>query len=196
MGELVILFCCAPRRRENVEEFLRFALSKEGQASVAAFGALQGWSAIYSFAYCHNASFEPRRIESFFDIKSDTAKMAHMPACAALFLRGDVDAAKQLLTVPLSRDGERRKLRQTRSAWTLTAGQLGLDPQRSLLHRIAIDLSGAERGFIMLAPRDKALEFKMARARGASHPAERTRPWNSQSAAPQARTPADRGMAR
>jgi hypothetical protein len=45
--------------------------------------------------------------------------------------------------VPLSRDAERRKLHQTRSAWTLTTGQLGLDPHRSLLHRIAIDLSGA-----------------------------------------------------
>jgi hypothetical protein len=116
----------------------------EGFPMIAAFGALQGWDGIFSFAYCHNSNFEPRKVDSFFDIKSDTAKMAHMPACAALFLRGDVEAAKKLLTVQLSRDAERSKLHQTRSAWTLTAGQLGLDPKWSLSHRIGLDLSGAD----------------------------------------------------
>jgi hypothetical protein len=113
----------------------------EGFPMIAAFGALQGWSAIYSFAYCHNAHFEPRKIESYFDIKSDTAKMAHMPACAALFLRGDASEAQKLFAVPLSRETERRVLHQTRSAWSLTAEKLGLDPRWSLVHRIALDLT-------------------------------------------------------
>jgi len=116
----------------------------EGFPMIAAFGSFQGWSAIYSFAYCHNTNFEPRTIEGFFDIKSDTAKMAHMPACAALFLRGDAAEAKKLVAVPLGRDAERRTLHQTRSAWTLTTGQLGLDPRWSLVHRIALDLTGQE----------------------------------------------------
>ncbi len=118
----------------------------EGFPMIAAFGAFQGWSGVFSFAYCHNANFEPRKIESFFDIKSDTAKMAHMPACAALFLRGDASEAKTLMSVPLVREAERRKLHQTRSAWTLSAEKLGLDPRWSLVHRIALDLSNAGEG--------------------------------------------------
>jgi hypothetical protein len=116
----------------------------EGFPMIAAFGAFQGWSAVYSFAYCHNTNFEPRKIESFFDIKSDTAKMAHMPACAALFLRGDVGVAKKVVTVPLSREAERRMLHQTRSAWNLNAEKLGLDPRWSLVHGMALDLGGRE----------------------------------------------------
>jgi len=144
LGELAATRVAA--RAYTVSEYNHpqpISYAAEGFPMIAAFGAFQGWSGIYSFAYCHNTNFEPQKIESFFDIKSDTAKMAHMPACAALFLRGDVREAKKLVTVPLSREAERRKLRQTRSAWTLNAGQLGLDPQWSLVHRMALDLSAA-----------------------------------------------------
>jgi len=41
-----------------------------------------------------------------------------------------------------------------------------LDEVLALVLDSAIDVTGAERGFIMLANRDKQLEFKMARARG------------------------------
>jgi sigma-B regulation protein RsbU (phosphoserine phosphatase) len=41
-----------------------------------------------------------------------------------------------------------------------------LDEVLAMVLDSAIDVTGAERGFIMLASRDKALEFKMARARG------------------------------
>ncbi len=113
----------------------------EGFPMIAAFASLQDWDGVFSFAYCHNANFEPRKVDSYFDIKGDTTKLAHMPACVAMFLRGDVAAAKELLTVPLSGDMERTMLHQTRSAWTLNAGQLGLDLRWSLKHRIGLDLS-------------------------------------------------------
>jgi len=122
------------------------AFAAEGFPMIAAFGSFQGWDGVFSFAYCHNADFEPRKADSFFDIKGDTAKLAHMPACAAMFLRGDVATAEKLLAVPLSRDAERNKLHQTRSAWTLNAGQLGLDPKWSLAHRIGLDVSGEDGG--------------------------------------------------
>jgi len=41
-----------------------------------------------------------------------------------------------------------------------------LDEVLAMVLDSAIDVTGAERGFIMLAPRGKALEFKLARARG------------------------------
>src|SRR5262249_48633681 len=41
-----------------------------------------------------------------------------------------------------------------------------LDEVLAMVLDSAIDVTGAERGFIMLANRDKTLEFKLARARG------------------------------
>lgn len=112
----------------------------EGFPMIAAFGALQGWDGIYSFAYCHNEQCEPRRIDSFFDIKGDTAKLVHMPACVALFLRGDVTAARKLLTASISQAEERKVLAQVQSARTLSTDEFGLDSRQSLIHRIALAL--------------------------------------------------------
>ena len=126
----------------------------EGFPMIAAFGAFQGWDAIYSFAYAHNASFQPRRIESFFDIKTDTAKLAHMPACAALFVRGDAAPARKTIAVPMSLDAERRQLHETLNSWSLTAGTFGLDPRFSLLHGIALDLGGTSSGELPKFPAD------------------------------------------
>ena len=113
----------------------------EGFPMIAAFGAFQSWDGIFPFAYCHNADFEPRRIGSYFDLNGHTAKIAHMPACAALFLRGDVAPAKQTLGVGLPAEKEREKLHETLDVRSLTADNLGLDPRLSLLHGIALELT-------------------------------------------------------
>ena len=67
-----------------------------------------------------------------------------MPACAALFVRGDVARARRTVTAGIAPDVERRKLHETLSAWTLTADNLGLDPRLSLLHAAAMDLEASE----------------------------------------------------
>ena len=112
----------------------------EGFPMIAAMGGLQAWDGIFSFTYSHSTSFEPRRIESFFDIKSETPKLAHMPACAALFLRGDVAPARKTVLVPLSAEAERRQLYETLSDWNLNAQRLGADGRVSLLHAMAVDI--------------------------------------------------------
>ncbi len=126
----------------------------EGFPMIAAFGAFQSWGGIFPFAYCHNAEFEPRRIGSYFDINCHTAKMAHIPACAALFLRGDVAAARKALEVGLSAEQERQKLHETLNVWDLTAEDLGLDPRWSLRHGIALDLKGETTPGIAEIPED------------------------------------------
>jgi hypothetical protein len=103
------------------------AYAAEGFPMTAAFGAFQGWDAIYSFAWSHNADFESRHIGGFFDLRSDPNKLVHHPACAAMFLRGDVLPAKTVVRVPLSPEDERRKLYDTRNSWSLSAEQLGAD---------------------------------------------------------------------
>ena len=118
----------------------------EGFPMIASFGAFQNWDGIYSFAYSHNPAFEPRRIEGFFDVKSNTAQLAHMPACAAMFLRGDVAAASRPAVFRFSREDERRRLHEVRSAWSLTARELLEDLQYPLLHATALDLRDREAG--------------------------------------------------
>jgi hypothetical protein len=116
----------------------------EGFPMIAAFGAFQRWDGIFSFAYCHNTDFEPKHVTSFFDIKGDTSRLVHMPACAAMFLRGDVAPARKTLTVPVSREAEREQLHETLSAWTITADKFGLNSRLSLLHGTAMDLRSTQ----------------------------------------------------
>lgn len=114
----------------------------EGFPMIAAFGAFHRWDGIFPFTYSHDDEFQPRYIANYFDIQSNTTRLAHMPACSALFLRGDVAGARRTLTAGLTPELEREKLRQTLSPRSLTADKLGLDPRLSLLHAMAVDLSG------------------------------------------------------
>ncbi len=112
----------------------------EGLPMIAAFGAFQSWDAIFSFAYSGDQDFEPRRIPGYFDVKSVTPQIVHTPACAAMFLRGDVAPARAVVLAPVSAQGERNKLHAVRTAWRLNAGEFGPDAKQSLLHGLAMDL--------------------------------------------------------
>ena len=114
----------------------------EGFPMIAAFGAFQGWSAIYSFDYTGDNHYELDKLDGFFDIKSDPSRMVHMPACAALFVRGDVAPARQTLLASMPLEAEHRQLHDSQSAWTLTTDRFGLDARWSLIHAIGLDLKG------------------------------------------------------
>jgi len=120
------------------------AYAAEGFPMIAAFGGFQHWDGIFPFAYCHNSDFEPRRIGSFFDVKANTPKIVHMPACAALFLRGDAAGANRTVSAYVSREAEREQLHKTLSAWRITAEDFGIDPKLALLDRVAISLDTDE----------------------------------------------------
>jgi len=126
----------------------------EGFPMIAAFGAFQSWDGIFPFSYCHNDRFEPRRIEGFFDIKSNTPQIAHMPACSALFLRGDVVAARKTVLADASPDTQRRMLYETLSAWSLTAERFGLHRHMPLIHAVAMTLDPDKAA----SPKDKPAE--------------------------------------
>jgi len=112
----------------------------EGLPMIAAMAAFQGWNGVFSFAYSHDTDFEPRRIKGFFDIKSDPAKLVHMPAAVAMFVRGDVARAKRLVAVNVSAEDQRRLLYKTLSPWSLTAAGFGLDPAVALADGVAMRL--------------------------------------------------------
>lgn len=112
----------------------------EGLPMLAAMGAFQAWDGIYSFAWSHDDHFDPRKLDGYFDIQAEPTRLVHLPACAAMFLRGDVPPARTLATVSLTPERERRRLHESGTAWSLTAGQLGAGKNLALLHGVGISL--------------------------------------------------------
>lgn len=115
------------------------AYASEGFPMLAAMGAYQSWDGIYSFAYAHNADFEPDRITSFFDIKCQPTTLIHMPACVGLFVRGDLPPARSRKLVSLTQSMEREKLHATGDPWSLTADQFAT--VNSFVEQVGLDLN-------------------------------------------------------
>ena len=127
--------------------------SAEGFPMIAAFGAFQGWDGIFTFAYCHNERFEPRTIDSFFDIKGHTPKIATSIACAALFLRGDVRRyVPPSYLAHLPREAERRRLGDDLNAWNLKTSAFGLDERHGLLKGVGLWLGDKTPAIPAAAP--------------------------------------------
>ncbi len=112
----------------------------EGFPMIAAFARVQNWDGVFSFAYAHSTAVDPARIEGFFDIRSDTTKLAHMPACAAMLLRGDVQTARTTLLARVTAKMEREFLYKSLSAWGLDAASFGIDRLAPLVHGVAMEI--------------------------------------------------------
>lgn len=112
----------------------------EGLPMLAAMAAHQAWDGVYSFTYSHSTDFEPDRLTGYFDIKADPAKLVHMPACVAMFVRGDLAAARETITLPLTAETERSRLYETGDPWSLAADQLGVDRNAIVRHAVAMSL--------------------------------------------------------
>jgi len=113
----------------------------EGQPLLRAYGRLQGWSGVFEYTYNHRLNFEPQNIPYFFDMLSRTDVMAHMPACAAIFLRGDVHEAKHSIIAGANKSDYLNRLASTGNL-DFQIKDLGLDSRLTLLHKTAIDLTG------------------------------------------------------
>ena len=64
----------------------------EGNLMLAAVAAFQDWSATFQFAWSHGDNFVRDAASPFFDMCANQVKMAHLPACYAIFARGDVQS--------------------------------------------------------------------------------------------------------
>lgn len=112
----------------------------EGQPMLRAYGALQGWDGVFEYTYNHSPDFEPRRNIYFFSMIARTDVLAHLPACAAIFLRGDVRAAHQSVTGALSPSNYFDRLVRQRSV-AASIASVGLDGRLPLVHKTAMDFS-------------------------------------------------------
>jgi len=113
----------------------------EGQPMLRAYGAFQGWDGVFEYTYNHSPDFEPKRNTYFFSMIARTDVLAHMPACAAIFLRGDVREAREAVVGALDYPSYFDRLVRTKSvAEGITA--LGFDGRQAMLHKVGVDLSG------------------------------------------------------
>jgi hypothetical protein len=110
--------------------------SAETFLMLAAYGALQDWDGIFVYSYSHG-DYENRSIDNFFDAVGHTPKMLTLPAAAAIFRRGDVQAAGTVLSVTLSR-GEliNRMVGSPGSSSQHVTDYLGLAEHEALSHQI------------------------------------------------------------
>ncbi|MCM8730563.1 hypothetical protein ACFO8O_06215 [Hephaestia sp. GCM10023244] len=100
---------------------------------LASYAALQDWDGIFFYTYETklHGKWTPH-ITGEFDIALDPAKMAQMPAGAMLFLRGDVSAAKQVMTRSYSTDQVNEAARLPRAAMPYYTP--GFDMKLPLVH--------------------------------------------------------------
>lgn len=75
-----------------------------GGIAIGTIAALQNWSALWRFAYSHNATalLTPRPM-GYFDIASDPVMAASERAAICLFLRGDVAPIPEVLSIVIPR---------------------------------------------------------------------------------------------
>ncbi|MBQ8754269.1 MAG: carbohydrate binding domain-containing protein [Lentisphaeria bacterium] len=137
----------------------------EGFPMVAAYGAFQNWNGIYSFAYSHRNNFDLTCIPGFFDINTCSNRLVHLPACAAMFVRGDVAEAGTQITAPFSIAMERSHLRALPDPSKLTSTLYGLDPKYALLKKFGLKLHPDNSGKIAaeraeLPPKDALKDVK------------------------------------
>lgn len=117
----------------------------EAQPMISAYGALQGWNGIFQYTYNHTSDFEPQRNTYFFSMIARTDVLAHFPACAALFLRGDVREAESSLIGSIDYPAYFEKLADWDSIYA-RIGRLGFDERLCLVHKTAMDVTGSHTG--------------------------------------------------
>ncbi len=113
----------------------------EGQPMLRAYGRLHGWDGVFEYTYNHDPNFEPNINPRYFDIIARTDVLAHLPACAAIYLRGDVREAKSTIVGAVDFPDYFDRLAGSRAV-SASIAAAGFDPRLSLIHRTVVDLSG------------------------------------------------------
>lgn len=115
----------------------------EAQPMLSIYGRLQGWDGIFQYSYNHYVNdWEPEANPwCFFDCIARTDVLAHFPACAAMFLRGDVSEARESVIPAVDMEDYLDYLADHKTV-NFTTGSLGIDNRLSLIHKTALDFSG------------------------------------------------------
>ncbi len=110
---------------------------------LCAFAAFQDWDGIFAFAYSHRTNdWAKGYFPGFFDIDQHPVKMATLPASLALFMRGDVAAAKTASIASIQHDIGVATARE--QGPRLGAEQFGVKPMEAFLHRVGVRQGDSE----------------------------------------------------
>ena len=115
----------------------------EGQPMLHAYGALQGWDGVFVHAYSNNVDTELPFTPYPFGIAARTDVLAHLPACAAMFLRGDVreSAVRRVGNLPFERYMA-NYLEKGSVSQGIARTQAGMSPKLGLVHAVSVDVEG------------------------------------------------------
>ncbi|MBN2452204.1 MAG: cellulase family glycosylhydrolase, partial [Lentisphaeria bacterium] len=111
----------------------------EGQPMLRAYGALQGWDGVFAYTWHHRHECEPDVLTYFFSVNVRTDVLAHFPACAAMYLRGDVREAAGTVTAAVAYAPYFDQLVNARAVG-FSIGSAGLDSRWALVHRTGVVL--------------------------------------------------------
>jgi hypothetical protein len=113
---------------------------------LAAFGRFQDWDGIFQFSYGgrRDGGFDVNMAASFLDLVGHPTKLAHMPACAAMFRRGDVAEGETLILGGMDAAKEMEIFKRIKTPHHFNFRGLGIDPKTALSYRTAIDVTGKQ----------------------------------------------------
>ena len=115
----------------------------EGQPMLHAYAAFQGWDGVFAYSWNNRINEEPQSMEYFFSYAARTDCLAHFDACAAMFLRGDVQEASEGVTasVPLKafEDDWVSKPSRSGNISNLIKEATGVTMANMLEHKITVD---------------------------------------------------------
>jgi hypothetical protein len=119
----------------------------ESPLLLAAYGALQDWDAVYFYTFAHKwgeKELGGNEVTGYFDVCNQVAQMAQMPTASLVFQRGDVRAAKRLVTISYD---ERRVFDSLREPSGANPFHLDrpLSPLLPLVHRFRVAKYDADR---------------------------------------------------
>jgi hypothetical protein len=132
--------------------------ASEGNLLRDAYAALQDWDYVSTSRYSHQSNWDLRRIRNFFDMDQHPTRLVALVPAAAMFQRGDVRAAEQVVVAVLGKEREVDLLRQSHE-WELVDGShLGIPRQATLVHRTALAVEGETVPAGALLPEQVKLE--------------------------------------
>ncbi len=115
----------------------------EGQPMLCIYGRLHGWDGVFQYSYNHYVDdFEPQANPwCFFDCIARTDVLAHFPACAAMFIRGDVNESTEPIVVQVDFNSYQDSLIKSKTV-NFGFSSMGLDNRISMVHQTSLDFNG------------------------------------------------------
>jgi hypothetical protein len=109
----------------------------EGFGIFAAYAAFQDWDGVFFYTFEHKVPGDwTAKMPSHFEVRPDPVKMMNIAAGAFLFLRGDVQPAKEMIYRSYSPQEVRESIRLSSSQRPFFT--LGFDPATTLVHATRI----------------------------------------------------------